>query len=62
MQLFRDRPDVKEMCALKCKQLKFSYRDEDGNPEIISFKKWSDVDFEILNLEPIESNNLLNNQ
>ncbi|CAF2855015.1 unnamed protein product [Rotaria sp. Silwood2] len=25
-QQFRDLPDIKEMCALKCKQLKFSYR------------------------------------
>ncbi|CAF2749366.1 unnamed protein product [Rotaria sp. Silwood2] len=62
LQLFRDRPDVKEMCALKCKQLKFSYRNKDGEPQVFIFKKWTDVKFKVLDLEPINIDYTLNNQ
>ncbi len=55
-QQYIDRPDVKEMCALKCKQLKFSLKNEDGEYQVSTFKKWTDVTFQILDLEPLVSN------
>jgi hypothetical protein len=56
-QEYTDRPDVKEMCALKCKQLKFSLKNGDGEYKVSTFKKWTDVTFKILELEPLTSNN-----
>jgi hypothetical protein len=57
LQIYTDRPDVKEMCALKCKQLKFSFKDGHDEPKISTFKKWTDVPFKIAELEPLVSNN-----
>jgi hypothetical protein len=53
VQQYTDRPDVKEMCALKCKQLKFSFKNKNGECEVNTFKKWTDVTFKILDLEPL---------
>ena len=58
-QFYTDRPDVKEMCALQCKQLKFSYQDQNGQDRVEMFKKWTDVPFQILELELIGSKSIL---
>ncbi|CAF4989429.1 unnamed protein product, partial [Rotaria sp. Silwood1] len=56
-QQFTDRPDILEICALTCKKLKFSFKDLYGNYHISTFKKWTDVRFKILELEPPMSTN-----
>lgn len=54
-QIYTDRPDVKEMCALQCKQLKFTVKDQQGQEQVNTFKKWALVPYKILELEPIHS-------
>jgi hypothetical protein len=56
VQQYSDRPDLREICVLKCKQLKFSFRDENGQNQILTYKKWTDVTFKILEVEPLASN------
>jgi hypothetical protein len=58
VQQYSDRPDLREICALKCKQLKFSFKDENGQNQISIVKKWTDVTFKILEVEPFASNNI----
>ncbi len=55
-------PDVKETCALKRKQLKFTFKNEDGEYQVSTFKKWTHVIFKILKLEPLTSNNTVSIQ
>ncbi|CAF1266590.1 unnamed protein product [Adineta steineri] len=55
-QNFIDRPDIKEICVLKCKQLKFFVKNETDKDECLIHKKWSDVKFKIINLEPLQYN------
>jgi hypothetical protein len=39
VQQCTDPPDVKEMCALKRKQLTFTFKNEDGEYQVSTFKK-----------------------
>ncbi|CAF1507508.1 unnamed protein product [Didymodactylos carnosus] len=51
-QEFLNRKDMKEICALKCNQLKFSYiNEESGRENIIVGKKWTELPFRIAELE-----------
>ena len=61
-QLYTDRPDVKEMCALKCKQLKFTLKHKDRENQVFTVKKWTDITFKILDLEPMVSNKTMSDQ
>ena len=53
-QQISNRPDLKEMCTLKCKRLKFSYKDSKGEEGTYTFKKWSDLTFKIVEIEPMQ--------
>ncbi|CAF1072119.1 unnamed protein product [Adineta ricciae] len=53
-QQISNRTDLKEMCTLKCKQLKFSYKDNKGEERTYTFKKWSDITFKIVEIEPTQ--------
>ncbi|CAF3817351.1 unnamed protein product [Rotaria sp. Silwood1] len=61
-QQFTDRPDIKEICALACKKLKFSFKNLKGDDEVSTFKKWTDVEFKILELESLISTNRISVQ
>lgn len=52
VQQLADRPDLKEICVLKCKQLKFSVERNNGENDISIYKKWSDVTFNFAEVEP----------
>ncbi|CAF0864343.1 unnamed protein product, partial [Didymodactylos carnosus] len=54
-QLFTDRPDIQEMCALKCDALKFCCVDENNELSTTFIKKkWADLPFTIVDLEEIK--------
>ncbi|CAF1158018.1 unnamed protein product, partial [Rotaria magnacalcarata] len=55
VQQFTDRPDIKEICALACKKLKFSIKDTDNNDQVSTHKKWTEVKFKIRELEALKS-------
>ena len=44
------------MYALKCKELKFTVKDESGQERVEIFKKWTNVLYKILELEPYTFN------
>ncbi|CAF3126189.1 unnamed protein product [Rotaria sp. Silwood2] len=57
VQQYTDRPDIKEICALACKKLKFSSKNQNDDIEISTCKKWTEVKFKIPELEPLMSTN-----
>ncbi len=58
VQQYSDRPDLKEICVLQCKHLKFSFGDQ---KQISTFKKWTEVTFKIPEIEPLILNNTVSN-
>ncbi|CAF1662446.1 unnamed protein product [Rotaria magnacalcarata] len=57
VQQYTDRPDIKEICALACKKLKFTLKDQHGDYQVSTVKKWTEVTFKIPELEPLMSTN-----
>ncbi|CAF3385232.1 unnamed protein product [Rotaria socialis] len=62
VQQYTDRPDIREICALACKKLKFTLKDPDGDCKVSMVNKWTEITFKIPELEPLMSINVAPDQ